>query len=168
MDRISFVGFATPGLVIGLALMLAFGGGAINLYGTYAILVLAYMIRFAGIAVRSISSSLAQIGPDLEAAGRIAGLAAARVIVRITLPLARQGLMAGFLLAFINGVKEISATSLLVSQGHETLAYEAYLRFQEGDFTEGSAVSLWMIALALVVTALAARRRDTRGSGLLT
>jgi iron(III) transport system permease protein len=167
VDRMSFITFATPGLVIGLALLLAFGGGVINLYGTYAILVVAYMVRFAGIAVRTVSTNVAQIAPELEHAGRIAGLPAARVIARITLPLARQGIFAGFLLIFINGVKEISATSLVVSQGHETLAYEAYLRFQEGNFTQGSAISLWMIALALAMTALAARR-GTRGKGMLT
>lgn len=167
MDRISFISFATPGLVIGVAIMLAFGGGVLNLYGTYAILVIAYMVRFSGIAVRSVSTSLGRIGPDLESAGRIAGLTTARVILRITLPLARQGIVAGFLLAFVNGVKEISATSLLVSQGHETLAYEAYLRFQEGDYTQGSAVSLWMIALSLAITAVAARRGSAPTQGLL-
>jgi iron(III) transport system permease protein len=154
--------------VIGVALTLAFGGGLLNLYGTYAILVIAYMIRFSGIAVRSISGSLARVGSDLESAGRIAGLPAARVLARITLPLARHGIAAGFLLAFINSVKEISATSLLVSQGHETLAYEAYIRFQEGNFTQGSAVSLWMIALALAVTALATRRGGSHAGGLLS
>lgn len=168
LDRISFVTFATPGIVIGVAITLAFGGGALSLYGTYTILALAYMVRFSGIAVRSVSASLSRIGPDLEAAGRIAGLPPTRVIARITLPLARQGIMAGLLLAFINGVKEISATSLLVSQGHETLAYEAYLRFQEGSYTEGSAISLWMIAVALAVTALAARRGGGLGQGLLS
>jgi iron(III) transport system permease protein len=162
VDRLSFITFATPGLVIGLALLLSFGGGMINLYGTYAILAVAYMVRFSGIAVRTVSTSMAQIAPELEDAGRIGGLPAARVIARITLPLARQGIFAGFLLAFINGVKEISATSLIVSQGHETLAYEAYLRFQEGNFTQGSAVSLWMIALALTMTALAARNGGHR------
>jgi iron(III) transport system permease protein len=168
MDRVSFLSFATPGLVIGVGLTLAFGGGPINLYGTYAILVIAYIVRFSGIAVRSVSTDLARIGPDLEAAGRIAGLPTARVIARITLPIARQGIVAGFLLAFINCVKEISATSLLVSQGHETLAYEAYLRFQEGNYTQGSAVSLWMIALSLVITALAARYGGKESREMLT
>jgi iron(III) transport system permease protein len=167
VDRVSFITFATPGLVIGLALLLAFGGGVINLYGTYAILVVAYMVRFSGIAVRTVSTSMAQIAPELESAGRIVGLPEARVIARITLPLAQQGIFAGFLLAFINGVKEISATSLIVSQGHETLAYEGYLRFQEGNFTQGSAVSLWMIFLALTMTALASRNGGHQ-QGMLT
>jgi iron(III) transport system permease protein len=167
MDRFSFIALATPGLVVGMAIMLAFGGGVLNLYGSYAILVIAYMVRFSGIAVRSVSTSLGRIGPDLEFAGRIAGLPPARVIARVTLPLARQGIVAGFLLAFINSVKEISATSLLVSQGHETLAYEAYLRFQEGNYTQGSAVSLWMIALSLVITAVAARRGGALGQAFL-
>lgn len=156
-DHVSFAAFAMPGLVIGVALMLAFSGGVINLYGTYAILVIAYMLRFSGIAVRSTAASLQQVGSDIAEAARVAGLSRVRVVLRIFLPLARQGIGAGFLLAFINGVKEISSTSLLVSQGHETMAYEAYIRFQEGNYTQGSALSLWMIALVLVVVALVAR-----------
>jgi iron(III) transport system permease protein len=151
MDRIGFITLSTPGLVIGLAMILAFGGGSVNLYGTYAILVVAYVVRFAGVTVRSITSNLAQISPELDAAGRVAGLTPWRVLWRITLPLTKHGIAVGFLLAFINSVKEISATSLLAGQGKETLAYEAYLRYLEGNYTQGSAISLWMIALALLV-----------------
>lgn len=167
-DHLSFVSFATPGLVIGVALMLAFGSGVLNLYGTYAILVVAYMVRFSGIAVRSAAAGFQQIGADLENAGRAVGIPFVRVLARIALPLARRGIIAGLLLAFINGVKEISCTSLLVSQGRETLAYEAYLRFQEGNYTQGSVVSLWMIALSLIVMACVAwlGRGQTRGTAI--
>ena len=157
MDRVSFVAFATPGLVLGLALIVAFSGGPINLYGTYAILIIAYMVRFSGIAVRTIGANLAQISPELESAARVCGLAPPRVLLRITLPLIKHGVAVAFILAFINGVKEISATSLLVSQGHETLAYEAYLRYMEGNYTLGSAISIGMIVLTLAVVVAVAR-----------
>ena len=153
-DRVSFVAFALPGLVIGLALILAFGGGLFNLYGSFGLLLLAYVLRFLGIPVRGISARLAQLAPELEAAGEIAGLTRMRIVLRIVVPLLAPAAVGGFVLTFINSVKEISATSLLATQGHETLAYEAYLRFQEGNYTQGSVVSLWMIALVLAVMGL--------------
>ena len=146
--------FALPGLVTGLALILAFGGGWIPLYGTVWILLLAYVLRFTGIGVRSISARLSQMAVELEAAAQVGGLGRLRVLARIVLPLLAPALAGSAILVFINAVKEISATSLLASQGSETLAFEAYVRFQEGDYTQGSAVSVVMIALVLVVLGL--------------
>jgi len=153
-DRVSFVAFALPGLVVGLALILAFSGGWMPLYGTVWLLLLAYVLRFSGVSVRSVAARLAQIGQELEAAGAVAGLSRLRVLARIVLPLLAPALTGSLVLVFINAVKEISATSLLASQGSETLAYEAYVRFQEGNYTQGSALSMVMIALVLAMLLL--------------
>jgi iron(III) transport system permease protein len=153
-DRVSFIVFALPGLVTGMALILAFSGGWIPLYGTVWILLLAYVLRFTGIGVRSVSARLSQMAVELEAAGQVGGLGRLRVLARIVLPLLAPALAGSAVLVFINAVKEISATSLLASQGSETLAFEAYVRFQEGDYTQGSAVSVVMIALVLAVLGL--------------
>lgn len=150
-DRVSFVVFALPGLVVGLALILAFSGGPLPLYGTVWILLLAYVLRFGGVSVRTVTARLAQIGVELEAAGAVAGLSRLRVIARIVLPLLAPALVGSAVLVFVNTVKEISATSLLVSQGSETLAYEAYVRFQEGNYTQGSALSVATIAVVLAL-----------------
>jgi ABC-type Fe3+ transport system permease subunit len=101
--------------------------------------------------VRTITARLAQIGVELEAAGAVAGLSRLRVIARIVLPLLAPALVGSAVLVFVNTVKEISATSLLVSQGSETLAYEAYVRFQEGNYTQGSALSVATIAMVLAL-----------------
>jgi ABC-type Fe3+ transport system permease subunit len=61
------------------------------------------------------------------------------------------------LLIFINVVKEISATSILAGQNVQTLAYMAFLRYTEGDYTTGSAISVLMVALALIGSAMIAR-----------
>ncbi len=153
-DRVSFVVFALPGLVVGLAAILAFSGGWLPLYGTVWILLLAYALRFAGIGVRTVSARLAQIGVELEAAAQVAGLSRLRLLAKVVLPLLAPALASSAVLVFINAVKEISATSLLASQGSQTLAFEAYVRFQEGNYTQGSAISVVMIALVLAVLAL--------------
>lgn len=165
-DRVSFVAFAVPGLVIGLALILAFSGGWLPLYGTPWILLVAYTLRFSGVGVRTAAARLSQIGMELESAGEVAGLTRLRILARIVLPLLAPALVGSAVLIFVNAVKEISATSLLTSQGSETLAYEAYVRFQEGNYTQGSAVSVVMITL--VVAVLLAGRLVGRSKQTLT
>jgi ABC-type Fe3+ transport system permease subunit len=59
-------------------------------------------------------------------------------------------------LVFISVIKEISATSILAGEHVQTLSYIAFLRYTEGDYTTGSAISVLMIAIALL------------GSGLIT
>jgi iron(III) transport system permease protein len=167
-DRVSFIVFALPGLVIGMALILAFSGGWIPLYGTVWMLLLAYVLRFTGVGVRSISARLSQIAIELEAAAQVGGLGRLRVLARVVLPLLAPALVGSAVLVFINAVKEISATSLLASQGSETLAFEAYVRFQEGDYTQGSAVSVVMIALVLMVLGLGRWLGRTRTEETLT
>jgi iron(III) transport system permease protein len=156
LDPAGFVALSLPGMVLGLALILAFAGGILPLYGTGAILLLAYMLRFTGISARASAAGIARLPAELADAGRVGGLAPRQVLRRITLPLLRPAIASGAALVAVNAVKEISATSLLASEGHETLAYEAYLRFMEGDYTEGAAVSIVMIALSLAIFALAA------------
>ncbi|MGH8737527.1 MAG: ABC transporter permease [Burkholderiales bacterium] len=167
LDRMSFVNFATPGLVLGIAFVLAFSGPPVNLYGTYWILLFGYFVRFAGLSVRGVSANLRQLSAELEEAGAVCGLGRSRVLARITLPLLRESLAAGFLLVFVNAIKEVSMTSLLASQGTETLAYEAFLRYTDGDFTVGSAYSVLMVALALVGSLIIARK-SRLASGVLS
>lgn len=153
-DRVSFVMFAVPGLVVGLAAVLAFSGGWLPLYGTPWILLVAYALRFSGIGVRAVSARLSQIAVELESAAQVAGLSRIRLLARIVLPLLGPALVSTMALVFINVVKDISATSVLASHGSETLAFEAYLRFQEGSYTQGSAISMVMILMVLAIMGL--------------
>ncbi len=156
LDRISYLTYATPGLVIGLGFVLAFSHRPINLYNTYWILLGAYFVRFAGIGVRTIAAKMVQLSAELEEAGQVVGLSRLRILTAIALPLTKSALGASFLLAFVGVVKEISATSILAGEHTQTLAYLAFLRYTEGDYTTGSAISVVMVALALAGSALIA------------
>lgn len=156
LDRLSFLAYATPGLVIGLGFILAFSHRPINLYNTYWILLGAYFVRFAGVGVRTITAKLTQLSAELEEAGAMVGLSRLRILTAIVLPLIQQVLGATAILVFISVIKEISATSILAGEHVQTLSYIAFLRYTEGDYTTGSAISVLMIAIALL------------GSGLIT
>lgn len=157
LDRLSYLTYATPGLVVGLGFVLAFSHPPINLYNTWWILLGAYFVRFGGLGVRNIVAKMRQISAELEEAGQVVGLSRLRILTAIAIPLMKQALGSTMLLIFINVVKEISATSILAGQNVQTLAYMAFLRYTEGDYTTGSAISVLMVALALIGSAMIAR-----------
>jgi iron(III) transport system permease protein len=122
LERVTYVGFAVPGIVIGLALVFL---GTRTLPSFYRqgvwLLVFAYVVRFLPQAVGTVRSSVLQIdGTTLEAAST---LNAGRVETfrRITLPLIMPGVIAGGVLVFLTTMKELPMTLMLQPIGMETL-----------------------------------------------
>jgi iron(III) transport system permease protein len=128
-ERATYVGYAVPGIVIGLALVF-FGanygsvevvGLEVGVYQTLPILVFAYVVRFMPQAVGSIRSSALQVNPRLTEAARTLGEGRLAAFRRVTLPLIAPGIVAGAALVFLTTMKELPATLLLRPTGFETL-----------------------------------------------
>ena len=81
----------------------------VALYGTLAILLLAYVGRYIPLGVRAANSSLRQIDPSLEESAQILGASWLVTMREVTLPLIRPGLFAGWLLVFVPVIQELSA-----------------------------------------------------------
>lgn len=151
LDYLSLVPLGLPGIVLAVALVLAWIRPPLILYGTVWILVIAYVTRFVPFTVRTAHSSLLQVHEVLERAARISGASWARTMRSITLPLVSSGLLVGWILVFIQAMRELSASILLYSSGNETLAVAIYNFYDEGYFPATCALS----TITLVVTLLA-------------
>jgi iron(III) transport system permease protein len=71
-------------------------------------------------------------------------------LMRVTVPLAVPGLVAGAALVFLSVMKELPATLLLRPNGFETLAIRIWSSTAEGFITKGSAASLVLLAVSIV------------------
>jgi iron(III) transport system permease protein len=113
-----------PGTLVAIqnTLLLAVTILPVPIYGTIAMLLVAYMTRFIAYGVRIASSGLHQIDPELEEAGRLSGLSPLRAFRRIVLPLLRPSLISAWTLLFIFVVVEITATILLYTANTKTMA----------------------------------------------
>jgi iron(III) transport system permease protein len=113
-DIVATVPYATPGTVIALGLIIAFSGKfGLNLYNTFAILVVAYLVKYLAFAVRTISGSLEQVDLSLEEAAQISGAGWVRSFKDVVLPLVRPGLIAAWFLVFMASFHELTMTLLL-------------------------------------------------------
>ena len=113
-DIAATVPYATPGTVIALGLIIAFSGKfGLNLYNTFAVLVIAYLVKYLAFAVRTISGSLEQVDLSLEEAAQISGAGWVRSFKDVVLPLVRPGLIAAWFLVFMASFHELTMTLLL-------------------------------------------------------
>jgi iron(III) transport system permease protein len=153
-ERATYVGYATPGVVLGLALVF-FGLRVVPaLYQTAAILVFAYVIRFVPQAVGIMESSILQVDPEHGEAARTMGDSSLRSFLRVTLPQVTPGVLAGGALVFLTTMKELPATLILRPFGFETFVTYIW-QVQEGGYYGQAALPALVLvgvsALSLVV-----------------
>ena len=144
-ERASYIGYATPGVVVGLALLVFGIRYARVLYGTIFVLVFAYVIRFVPQAVGTMKSSVLQVDPTYVEAARSMGDTPLRSFRRVVLPQITPGIIAGGALVFLTTMKELPATLILKPLGSETVVTYVW-QVQEAAYYGQAAVP----ALALI------------------
>ena len=132
LDYASLIPLGLPGIVVAVALIQFWLAMPIALYGTLAILLLAYVGRYIPLGVRAANASLRQVDPSLEESAQILGASWTTTMREITLPLIRPGLFAGWLLVFVPVIQELSASILLFSSRSITLAVAVYNLYETG------------------------------------
>ncbi len=152
MDYASLVPLGLPGIVVAVALIQFWLRVPVPIYGTLLIILLAYTGRYVPLAVRSASASFRQIDPTLEETARITGAGWFRTFLSVSLPLARPGLFAGWLLVFVPALQELSASILLFSSQSMTLAVAVYNLYETGYLEPVAALAI--VTMVIIVTAV--------------
>ena len=150
IDTISMLPYIMPGAVVGLSLLLAFGKKPIALTGTFAIMVISFVIRRLPYTIRSATATLMQISPSIEEASISLGASKAKTFVKITVPMMANGILSGAILSWVAIVTELSSSIILYSNKSITLTMSTYLAILRGN--DGIAAAF--AAILTVVTTL--------------
>ena len=156
LERLSYLGFAMPGIAVALALV--FLSVRTPFYQTLIILIFAYVILFLPTAIGAIRTSLLQINPAMEEAARGMGRSPIYVFFRIHLPLIKTGVLAGAALVFLLVMKELPATMILSPSGFKTLATSIWSASEEAFFARTAAPALFLIGVSSLSIALLMKR----------
>ncbi|MGC8679648.1 MAG: ABC transporter permease, partial [Fervidicoccaceae archaeon] len=151
VDYVIFLPFSIPGLVIGVGLIVASGRIYPIIYGTWVMLLIAFLIRFLPYATRTLESTLMQIDESLEEASRIHGVSFLRTLKGIVIPITMRAILSSWIFVFNSSVKELSASAILSVQ-IETAIVVAFMMFSEGFFGDGAALTTVLIALTMLTT----------------
>jgi len=162
-ERASYIGYATPGVVVGLALIFFGLRFASVVYGTVLILVFAYVIRFIPQAVGTMKSSLLQVDPKYVEAAQSMGETPLRSFRRVVLPQITPGIIAGGALVFLTTMKELPATLLLRPLGQETIVTYIW-QVQEAAYYGEAAVPALLLVCISALSMVIILRQDAYGA----
>ncbi len=160
--EVAALGYAIPGTVLAVAIMLAFIqvdewlGTA--LAGGLLALLLAYVIRFLRVAWGPLESVAGRIRPEYTEVARSLGVARWYTIMRVNVPLLWPGLITAFLLAVVEIAKEMPATLMLRPFGWDTLAVRIYELTSEGQWEMAAAPALVLVIIGAVPVIILIRR----------
>lgn len=160
LGRVTWTSQALPGLVVALALVFFSVRFARPLYQTLALLVAAYALLFLPQALGAVRTSLLQVQPSVEEAGRTLGRGPWRVFTSVTLPLVGPGIAAGLALVALTALKELPATLILSPIGFNTLATGVWSAVSEAFFARAAAPALLLILLSSVPLAVLVLREQ--------
>jgi iron(III) transport system permease protein len=157
LDYASLIPLGLPGIVVAVALIQFWLRMPLPIYGTLVIILLAYTGRYVPLGVRSANAAFRQIDPSLEETARVTGAGWLRTFRSVTLPLARPGLFAGWLLVFVPAIQELSASILLFSSESITLAVAVYNLYETGALEPVAALAIVTMVIITAAIGLAAR-----------
>ena len=170
--RLATMGYALPGAVIAAGVLLTLAavertaatatnwlGVNLNLVLTGSVigLIYAYVVRFMAVAYNSVESSLDKVTPQMDMAARTLGATPGRVLWRVHLPLVKIGLAAGAALVFVDVMKELPATILLMPFGMETLSVWTYMLAAESLWQSAALPSLTIVLVGIIPVVLLMR-----------
>ena len=165
-NRIAALGYAVPGAVIAVGILVPLGKfdnalagwlqahfglrTGLILTGTIVALVYAYLVRFLAIAFQSIEAGLARITPSMDDAARSLGLGPAGTLARVHAPMLWSSLLGAGLLVFVDVMKELPVTFAMRPFNFDTLAVEVYNLTKDERLAEAAAPSLVIVAIGLI------------------
>jgi iron(III) transport system permease protein len=171
IERASYIGYAVPGVVMGLGLVF-FGaryGGGFYRQGLILLplLVFAYVVRFLPQSLGSSRAAFLGVSDTLPEAARTLGQTPREAFRRVTVPLVLPGVLGGAALVFLTTMKELPATLLLRPPEFKTLVTYIWTVQQSGYYGQAALpafVLLGVSALSMLVI-LATERYELGGGG---
>ena len=150
-DLLTVVGGSTPSIVIALALIITFSGNyGLNLYSTMWILVVAYLVKYMTMSVRTISAALTQVHSSLEEAALNSGADWLRCCKDIIVPLIAPSIVAGWFLIFMPSFYELTMSLLLYGSETKTIGVLLYELQTYADTQNASVLSVIVLLIVLV------------------
>ncbi|WP_219904256.1 MULTISPECIES: ABC transporter permease [Cyanophyceae] len=165
LGRLTFfsgMGYAVPGTVLALALMLI--GGPLQL-SPLLLLLWGYADRFLAVSKQGLDAAFEHIPPSLDESATSLGCGWLAVLRRIHLPLLRGPLLVGALLVFVDVVKELPLTFSLRPFDFDTLSVRVYQYASDERVGAALIPALLILALGLAASIALMPSLERQGRG---
>jgi iron(III) transport system permease protein len=161
--QLTTFGYAVPGAVVGIGVLIAFarldslleglgvpGGTGLLVTGSVLGILYAYVVRFLAPAYQAVDASFAKISPNMTLSAQSLGARPLRILARVHLPLVRPGVAVALVLVLIDAVKELPIVLLLRPFGFTTVSVWVYELARENFWEKAALPALVIVAVAVV------------------
>lgn len=166
ITKIGTLGYAIPGAVIAVGVLiptLSIDKWLINLFkntfelkigfiinGTIIALVYAYIVRYIAVAYNPIEATSLKMGKSISEVSKMLGKGNLSTFFKIELPLLKPAILSGFILVFVDVMKELPLTLILKPYQINTLAVKAYEYASDEMVAEASLPSLFIVLTGVI------------------
>lgn len=171
--RIAGMGYAVPGVVIAVGVMLPFTwldntidvwartylgvSTGLLLSGTLFMLMFAYMVRFLAVALQTVEAGLGKVTRSMDEVARSFGYRPLTVIGQVHIPIMRASLLTAIILVFVDVMKELPATLILRPFDFNTLAVRTYELASDERLADASTAALAIVLVGIIPVLLLSR-----------
>jgi iron(III) transport system permease protein len=172
--RIASMGYAVPGSVIAVGILIPIGrldntidawmrstfgiSTGLLLSGTITSLVFAYLVRFLAVSFSTVEASLGKIKPSLDDAARSLGHSPTSTLVKVHTPMMWGGLLTAAILVFVDVMKELPATLIVRPFNFDTLAVRVYNLASDERLAEAAGSALAIVVVGIIPVILLSLR----------
>jgi iron(III) transport system permease protein len=160
LDGLVFMPHAIPGIVIALALIMAYLSPPLKylgIYGSLWIMVIGLVVAYVAFGTRLMNSAIMQVHKELEQAAYVCGAGTMRTLFAITLPLLFPAFAAGWVWVAVHALRSFSIPLMLASRENEVFAVLLWEYWEEGTASLSSALGVLMILVLIPLTLLMRR-----------
>ncbi|MEV6341504.1 iron ABC transporter permease [Nocardia vinacea] len=161
LEYLAMLPLAVPAVVLGLGLLWTWLAMPIPVYGTLAVLVIAFVAVFMPQGYRGVSASIIQLDKDLEDSAVMLGARRHRAISFVTAPLLRVGLSSTFLLLLMLSMRELTAALFLFTSDTRLLSIAIFDAYDNGSFQAAAELSL-LYCVVIATLAVLSRRLGSK------
>jgi len=171
--RLAAMGYAVPGTVIAVGVLLPFAwldntldawmreqfgiSTGLLLSGTLTALIFAYTVRFLSVSLQAVEAGLGKIRMSMDDAARSMGRGPLAVLRDVHLPLMKSTVLTALLLVFVDVLKELPATLILRPFNFNTLAVRAYEMAADERLADAGAPALMIVAVGIIPVIMLSR-----------
>ena len=170
LDGLLFLPHSIPGIVIALAMIMAYLTAPLSylrIYGTLWVVAMGLIVSYIAFGTRLMNSSIVQIQKELEEAAYVCGASSTRTLLAITMPLLFPAFAAGWIWVSVHALRAFSIPLMLASKKNEVFAVLMWQYWSDGDVSLASTLGV-LLMLSLIPLTLLMRRFIVQVSGQQT
>jgi iron(III) transport system permease protein len=154
LNVFTWVPYMVPGFVLSVGFLWAVLKGIplpFTLYGTLALLMIAFVVRLLPFGARLMNGTMVQLSQELEESARTLGASWLQSMRRVILPILSPPLAIGWLLCMITVIRDLSTIILLYGPNSKMLAVTFYSYWSSGAIEDAAVIGLFMAAVGFML-----------------